>query len=176
MSAFRSRIVRSRFIRLLFVRSLCGCVALAAATAAAQPADFVLVKKSQGRLYLFRRGTAFASFHVALGANPLGHKQRQGDGRTPEGRYTLDARNAHSAFHKSLHVSYPDARDRTRARSAGVSPGGDIMIHGQPNGWEQFEAVTQQRNWTLGCIALTNEDMEIMWNSVPPGTPIQIDP
>lgn len=158
------------------IRYLWAMLMLSAGSALAQPADFVLVKKSAATLYLLNHGHAFASFHVALGGNPIGNKQRQGDGRTPEGRYTLDARNEHSAFYKSLHVSYPNARDRDLAKRSGVSPGGDIMIHGQPNGWQRFEAATQLRNWTLGCIALTNEDMDVVWTSVPLGTPIQIDP
>jgi len=149
---------------------------VSAQPAAAQPADFVLVKKSEAKLYLMRQGAPIAAFHIALGGNPVGHKQKQGDGRTPEGRYTLDARNERSAYYKSLHVSYHNARDREQARRNGVSAGGDIMIHGQPNGWVQYEAMTQTRNWTLGCIALTNEDMDVVWSAVPVGTPIEIDP
>jgi murein L,D-transpeptidase YafK len=149
---------------------------LASTVAIAQPADFVLVKKSEAKLYLFSHGQQIAAFHIALGSNPIGHKQRQGDGRTPEGRYTLDARNEHSKYYKSLHVSYPNAADHARAQRSGISPGGDIMIHGQPNGWEKYESATQTKNWTLGCIALTNEDMDIVWTSVPAGTPIEIDP
>ena len=123
-----------------------------------------------------RNGTRFAAFHVAFGPHPEGHKTRQGDGRTPEGNYVLDARNSASAYYRSLHVSYPNAQDRAQAARLGVSPGGDIMVHGQPNGWGAFAAVTQQRNWTLGCIALTNDDMDVVWSSVPVGTPIHIEP
>lgn len=152
-------------------------LALATAAAAhANVADFVLVEKSAGRLSLLRNGTAFATFHVVFGPHPDGPKQQQGDGRTPQGRYVLDARNAHSAYYKSLHVSYPNAEDRRRAARLGVSPGGDIMVHGQPNGWGDYAALTQQRNWTLGCIALRNEDMDVVWESVPLGTPIEIRP
>jgi len=166
---------------MLQFRCVCALLLLVSARVSAQraatePADFVLVKKSEAKLYLMRHGAPLATFHIALGGNPVGHKQKQGDGRTPEGHYTLDARNEHSAYYKSLHVSYPNARDREQARRAGVSAGGDIMIHGQPNGWAQYEAVTQTRNWTLGCIALTNEDMDVVWSSVPVGTPIEIDP
>jgi murein L,D-transpeptidase YafK len=166
---------------MLNFRCVCVLLLLMSARAPAQDAagqsvDFVLVKKSEAKLYLMRRGEPVATFHIALGGNPVGHKQRQGDGRTPEGRYALDARNEHSAFYKSLHVSYPNTRDREQARRNGVPVGGDIMIHGQPNGWAQFEAATQARNWTLGCIALTNEDMDVVWSSVPIGTPIEIDP
>jgi murein L,D-transpeptidase YafK len=149
---------------------------LAPSAAIAVTADLVRVNKSEARLYLLKGGTEFASFHVAFGAHPQGPKTRQGDGRTPEGRYVLDARNAHSSFYKSLHVSYPNAEDRRRAERQRVSPGGDIMVHGQPNGWGAYAAITQQTNWTLGCIALSNEDMDIVWDSVPVGTPIQIEP
>jgi len=144
--------------------------------AATATADFVRVKKSEQRLYLLHDGKAFAAFHVVFGPHPEGPKVRQGDGRTPEGRYVLDTRNAHSAYHRSLHVSYPNAADRKRAAQLGVAPGGDIMIHGQPNGWGAYAAATQRTNWTLGCIALTDEDMDIVWDSVPPGTPIEIEP
>jgi murein L,D-transpeptidase YafK len=146
------------------------------ASAGAERADRVLVKKSEAKLYIVRDGHAFAEFHVAFGSNPVGAKQRQGDGRTPEGRYILDARNEHSAYHKALHVSYPNAEDRERARRIGVSSGGDIMVHGQPNGWGAFAATTQRSNWTLGCIALADEDMDVVWSSVPVGTPIDIEP
>jgi len=154
----------------------CGFLLFTTTCAATQRADFVLVKKSENKLYLISHGEAFASFRVAFGGNPVGPKQRQGDGRTPEGRYVLDARNEHSAYYKSLHVSYPNAQDRDRAHELGVSPGGDIMIHGQPNGWGAYAAITQTRNWTLGCIALTNDDMDVVWLSVPLGTPIEIQP
>ena len=142
----------------------------------AAQADLVWVQKSAGKLQLMHEGKAFATFHIALGPSPVGHKQQQGDGRTPEGRYVLDSRNPHSAYYKSLHVSYPNTQDRANARRLGVSAGGDIMVHGQPNGWGAYAAITQQSNWTLGCIALTNEDMDVVWSSVPIGTPIQIDP
>jgi len=144
--------------------------------AASKTADLVRVKKSEARLYLVQHGVPFASFHVAFGPHPQGPKSRQGDGRTPEGRYLLDSRNPHSSYYKALHVSYPNAEDRRHAAQLGVSPGGDIMVHGQPNGWGAYAALTQRSNWTLGCIALSNEDMDVVWDSVPVGTPIEIDP
>lgn len=159
------------FMRMAFFGTLAAPIGSRAATA-----DFVLVEKSAARLSLLKDGKAFASFHIALGPHPDGPKQRQGDGRTPEGRYVLDVRNAHSAYYKSLHVSYPNATDRQRAARLGAPAGGDIMVHGQPNGWGSYAALTQQRNWTLGCIALTNEDMDVVWASVPTGTPIEIRP
>ena len=141
-----------------------------------QMAEKVIVEKSKSRLYLVRDGEAFASFDVAFGGNPKGHKQQQGDERTPEGKYVLGYKNAASAFYKSIHISYPNAKDREEARRRGVNPGGEIMIHGQKNGYGQFSAIVQLFNWTNGCIALSNRDMDAVWNAVKPGTPIEIRP
>jgi murein L,D-transpeptidase YafK len=141
-----------------------------------QMADMVLVEKSKSRLYLMREGEAFASFRVAFGSNPKGHKQEQGDGRTPEGRYILDYKNSGSAYYKSIHISYPNATDRKEARKRGVDPGGDIMIHGQKNGYGRLSILVQRFNWTNGCIALSDRDMDAVWNAVKPGTPIEIRP
>jgi len=141
-----------------------------------QTADMVLVEKSKSRLYLMREGEAFASFRVAFGSNPRGHKQQQGDGKTPEGRYMLDYKNAGSAFYKSIHISYPSAKDREEARKRGVDPGGDIMIHGQKNGYGRLSVLVQRFNWTNGCIALSDRDIDLVWNAVKPGTPIEIKP
>ena len=139
-------------------------------------ADMVVVEKSKSRLYLMREGEAFASFRVAFGSNPKGHKQEQGDGRTPEGRYILDYKNSGSAYYKSIHISYPNAKDRKEARKRGVDPGGDIMIHGQKNGYGRLSILVQRFNWTNGCIALSDRDMDTVWNAVNPGTPIEIRP
>ena len=141
-----------------------------------QMADLVLVVKSVSRLYLIRAGEEFDSFKVAFGANPKGHKQQQGDERTPEGRYILDYKNSNSSFYKSIHISYPNAQDRKNARKRGVDPGGDIMIHGQLNGYEGFSAIAQLFNWTNGCIAVKNHEMDIVWRAVKVGTPIEIRP
>ena len=141
-----------------------------------EKAELVIVVKSEYRLYLIREGKLFASFPVVFGSNPKGHKQQQGDNRTPEGEYVLDYKNANSAYYKSIHISYPNKQDREDARKRGVSPGGDIMIHGQPNKWGKFSLVTQLFNWTNGCIALSDSDMDAVWNAVDPGTPIQIRP
>jgi murein L,D-transpeptidase YafK len=141
-----------------------------------QKADAVLVVKSEKRLYLMREGEPFASFRVSFGSNPIGHKQEQGDGRTPEGRYILDYKNMDSAYYKSIHISYPNAEDRKEARKRGVDPGGDIMIHGQKNGYGRLSFLVQRFNWTNGCIALSDKDMDTVWNAVKPGTPIEIKP
>jgi murein L,D-transpeptidase YafK len=139
-------------------------------------ADLIRVIKSERRMTLERDGEVIATYKVALGRNPDGHKQQEGDMRTPEGRYTIDWRNPQSKYHLSLHVSYPNKADKERAKVAGVSPGGDIMIHGQPNGMAFAAGLTQMRDWTHGCIAVTNTEMDEIWKAVPDGTPIEISP
>lgn len=139
-------------------------------------ADRVVVEKAARTLTLYRDGKALKSYRVALGFAPEGAKERQGDGRTPEGQYIIDQRNPKSAFHRSLHISYPDTSDRARAAAAGVDPGGDIFIHGLPNGFGYLGAVLNLRDWTLGCIAVTNAEIEEIWAAVPAGTPIEIKP
>jgi murein L,D-transpeptidase YafK len=141
-----------------------------------EKADLVVVRKSESRLYLQRAGKSFASFHVAFGNHPRGPKQQQGDERTPEGRYILDSKNAASSFYKALHISYPNAQDVAAAKSHGVDPGGLIMIHGQKNGFGWMGYATQLFNWTDGCVALTNGDMQQVWDAVDAGTPIVIYP
>jgi len=139
-------------------------------------ADRVLVVKSERRLLLLRRGEVLKSYRIALGRHPVGPKVRRGDGRTPEGHYVLDWRNPHSRFHRSLHISYPGPADRARARRLGVSPGGDIMIHGLPLGREAIGAEHAKWDWTEGCIALTNAETDDIWRRVDDGTPIDIRP
>lgn len=134
-------------------------------------ADQVFVDKSERRLDLLRDGAVIASFPVMLGFNPDGRKAQQGDGRTPEGDYVLDWRNPQSRFHLSLHVSYPNAEDKAQAAALGVSPGGDIFIHGTPALYAALGG-----NWTLGCIAVSNADMDVVWKAVSDGTPITIQP
>jgi murein L,D-transpeptidase YafK len=139
-------------------------------------ADAVLVRKGERRLYLLRDGQPYREYRIALGGNPVGHKQEEGDLRTPEGDYYIDWRNPDSDFHLSLRISYPSYRDRSRALARGVSPGGMIMIHGQRNGLGWFENFQQLRDWTDGCIAVTNTAIEEIWHAVPDGTPIRIEP
>jgi murein L,D-transpeptidase YafK len=156
---------------------LCAVLLLVSVTVSAeQKADLVVVRKSEARLYLEKNGKVFASFKVALGAHPQGQKQQQGDERTPEGSYTLDSKNAGSAFYKALHVSYPNAKDIAGAKARGVDPGGAIMVHGQKNGFGWSAFVVQLFNWTDGCIALSNRNMDIVWSAVDVGTPIKILP
>jgi murein L,D-transpeptidase YafK len=139
-------------------------------------ADRVLVRKSERRLYLMKNDKVFREYRIALGDSPQGHKQQEGDERTPEGDYVLDWRNPNSVAYKSLHVSYPNAADRARARKQGVSPGGNIMVHGILNGYGEYGPLMQQYDWTDGCIAVLNREMEEIWQSVRNGTPIRIEP
>ena len=136
--------------------------------------DKVFVDKSERRLQLLSGNEVIKSYHVALGGNPIGHKQRQGDKRTPIGSYTLDYKNEKSKFYRSIHVSYPNATDKARAKALGISAGGDIMIHGQQNGKGALAVDTQKLDWTEGCIAVTNAEMDEIMAAVKLGTPIEI--
>lgn len=139
-------------------------------------ADQVQVYKASRRMDLMWEGERIRSYRISLGGNPLGHKQREGDSRTPEGEYIIDWRNPKSRFHLSLHISYPNREDRSRAAKEGVSPGGDIMIHGLPNGWEAAGPALAGVDWTDGCIAVDNWAIREIWDAVPNGTPITILP
>jgi len=139
-------------------------------------ADAVLVKKHEKRLYLMKNKTPFKIYRVAFGANSKGPKRKEGDERTPEGTYILDYKNSDSDFYKSIHISYPNDQDIKRAEELGISPGGDIMIHGQKNGTKNFSRIHRYVNWTDGCIAVTNAEMDEIWASVDVGTPITIEP
>jgi murein L,D-transpeptidase YafK len=142
----------------------------------AEKADKVLVVKSESKLYLMRNEKVLIAFKAAFGANQKGHKQQEGDERTPEGEYILDYKKSDSAFYKAIHISYPNEVDKRRAREAGVNPGGLIMIHGQKNGFGWFAWITQNFNWTDGCIAVSNTAMDEIWEAVNIGTPIEIKP
>jgi len=139
-------------------------------------ADKVLVEKEKRKLHLIRDGRPFRSFDIALGVAPVGHKQEEGDSRTPEGHYRLDARNPASEFFLSIRVSYPNADDRRRASARGVSPGGQIMIHGQPNEPTYSSGFYRSSDWTDGCIAVSNSDMIDIWLMTPDNVPIEIRP
>jgi murein L,D-transpeptidase YafK len=139
-------------------------------------ADRILVEKGARRLTLFCAGRKLKEYRVALGFSPVGPKQREGDGRTPEGKYAIDFHKSDSAFHRALHISYPDAADSARAAEAGVAPGGDIMIHGLPNGFSALGPTHHLRDWTAGCIAVTDSEIDEIWGSVADGTPIEIRP
>ncbi len=143
---------------------------------ALEKAELVLVKKSEGKLFLISNGKPFREYRVALGPRPRGPKIAYGDERTPEGEYTLDRKNDHSTFYKSIHISYPNEFDRERAEKLGADPGGAIMIHGQPKQSQWPEELAQKFNWTNGCIAVTDGQMDEIWDSVDVGTPITIQP
>ena len=137
-------------------------------------ADRIVVEKSSHTLTLYASGQPLKVYPVALGRGTGVAKQREGDHETPEGRYIIDARNAHSRFHLALHVSYPNARDSSHAASLGVPAGGAIMIHGVGRGLGWLGRMQREFDWTDGCIALTDSEMDEVWNVVPTGTPIEI--
>jgi murein L,D-transpeptidase YafK len=139
-------------------------------------ADFVLVKKSEAKLYLISAGKPIREYRIAMGPRPRGPKITAGDERTPEGEYILDRKNEKSAFYKSIRISYPNDFDRARAERLGVPTGGSIMIHGQPNDHPWPEDVAQTFNWTNGCIAVADWQMDEIWEAVDEGTPIKIQP
>jgi murein L,D-transpeptidase YafK len=139
-------------------------------------ADRVMIEKGARSLSLFSGDRKLKTYRIALGSNPRGPKQEEGDGRTPEGTYVIDSRKKDSAFHRALHISYPNAEDRRRARRLRVSPGGAIMIHGLPNGMGAIGKSHVLRDWTQGCVAVTNEEIEEIWRVVPNGTRVVIKP
>jgi murein L,D-transpeptidase YafK len=139
-------------------------------------ADRVVVYKSERKLVLLSQGKEVRSYKVALGSEPVGPKTRHGDHRTPEGVYTLDSRNPNSHFYKAFHISYPNPKDIATAKRLGVSPGGDIMLHGLPKEYAWVGKAHTLHDWTDGCIAVTNEEMDELWKLVPVGTPIEIKP
>lgn len=137
--------------------------------------DLLRVVKHERKLYALFRGESVMTFNVALGRQPRGHKLQEGDGRTPEGRYYIVAARHDSDYHLSLKISYPNAEDRQRARQLGVNPGGQIMIHGlDPAIGAEWKDRHWMFNWTNGCVAVTNAEIEWLWDSVALGTPIEI--
>jgi len=139
-------------------------------------ADSVIVAKKAHTLTLMNQGKILVTYNVALGGEPVGPKTRQGDHKTPEGKYVLDHRNIHSQFYRSIHITYPNSRDVAQAKKMGVSPGGDVFIHGLPNRYGWVGKGHRLKDWTYGCIAVTNEEMDEIWMAVPDGTPIEIEP
>jgi murein L,D-transpeptidase YafK len=136
----------------------------------------VRVSKSDRKLELVSGGKVIKEFKIVLGSNPNGHKQQEGDGRTPEGIYILDYKKSDSAYYKAIHVSYPNEKDVSSAKARGVNPGSQIMIHGQKNGLGWLSFISQRMDWTQGCIALSNDDMDTVWKMVDAGTKIEIRP
>lgn len=174
-AAYGVRLLIVAIMRTLFLILLL----LTATSSRATPlpfADLVVVDKSDKKLYLYKQQKLIAVFPVVFGANPVGHKQQEGDERTPEGGYILDFKKANSGYYRSIHISYPNIQDVANAKRLGVHPGGFVMIHGQKNGFGWASFLTQRFNWTNGCVALTNNDMEAVWQAVTVGTPIEIRP
>lgn len=158
-----------RFWTIVFLASI-------AAPLHAQRADRVLVLKKEHKLELLSAGHVLRSYQVSLGRGGLSPKQQQGDGKTPEGLYTIDSRNSASHYHLSLHISYPNSSDLERAHMSHVNPGGDIMIHGLPNGQGSIGSAHRLYDWTDGCVAVTDPEIEEIWKLVPIGTPVEIRP
>jgi len=168
--------MRRRLLMLLLaLPALAACDGAREAPPPGAVADRIVVEKAARRMHLQRAGATLKTYRISLGRNPIGHKRQEGDSRTPEGRYVVDTRNPQSRFHLSLRVSYPNAEDRRRAAARGVSPGGDIFIHGLPNG-VATAGLFAGRDWTDGCIAVTNAEIREIWAMVKDGTPIEIRP
>ena len=136
--------------------------------------DHIVIEKAARRMVVYRGDVALKQYRVALGSDPIGTKINQGDGRTPEGTFTINRKNAGSAFHLSLGISYPTAADQARAKAGGYDPGGDIMIHGQPKSWSASAPVPY--DWTAGCIAVSNAEIDEIFAATEVGTTVEIKP
>lgn len=168
--------MRSKFLVAVLCGAMLSPLYSATPVSADVRADKIIIFKSKHEMQLLAGGKILKSYKIALGGNPVGPKQRQGDHRTPEGIYQVAGRNANSAYHRSLRVSYPNEQDRARAAKLGVAPGGDIMIHGLPNGYGWIGRGHLAKDWTDGCIAVTDQEIEEIWRLVPDGTRIEIRP
>ena len=157
-----------RFLVSIFIAVLCPLPGFASV-------DWVWVDKSERKMYLVDGDVVVREYTVSLGANPQGHKRERGDEKTPEGTYTLDFVKEDSSFYRAMHISYPNAYDRHDALSRGVSPGGSIMVHGIKNGYEQLSDISHYFDWTDGCIAIKNHEMDEFLRMVKVGTPIRIE-
>jgi murein L,D-transpeptidase YafK len=163
--------------------AICVLLLICATTFAQSPnvqsptrADRIVVEKSKRVMKLMRGSEVLKTYQVALGGQPLGAKDRQGDHKTPEGIYAVDGKKPNSQFHRALHISYPSAVDRDRAKKLGVQPGGDVEIHGLGSMWGWVGAAHRKVDWTDGCIAVTNEEIDEIWPLVEVGTPVEIRP
>jgi murein L,D-transpeptidase YafK len=167
----------SRFlVAAVALLSLAGCGRAAAQVALATDVDQITVNKSRHIMSVYRGGVLLKTYQVALGRGGPGAKAMQGDGKVPEGKYRITGRNPDSAYHLSLRIGYPTEKQRTAAVVRGVDPGDDIMIHGLPNGRGDWGAAHRFVDWTDGCIAVTDDEIEELWKHVPDGTPIDIKP
>lgn len=170
-----------RLIMLISVFSVSFFISMAKSMANAdetQPIDRILVQKNARKMFLISGDDVVREYAIRLGRNPVGNKQKEGDNRTPEGNYTIVSHNPHSAYHLSLRLSYPTAEQRAEAQKNGYSAGGNIMIHGFPNKSPAFlfRFIHAYRDWTAGCIAVSNKEIEEIYDMVRDGTPIRIEP
>ena len=161
-----------RFFAFIF---LAFFASFSVASAAAQ-ADRIVIEKAERKMTLYSGDETLATYRIALGFAPIGDKQREGDGKTPEGRYRIDLKNPQSQFHLSLRISYPDAADRAAADARGDNPGGDIYIHGTPGRRASYGFTENIRDWTHGCIAVSNDDIDEIWRLVKVGASVEIKP
>jgi murein L,D-transpeptidase YafK len=138
--------------------------------------DSIVVWKKVRKMSVFRHHRALKSYHISLGGHPIGPKRFQDDGRTPEGKYRVNGKNAVSKYHKNLGISYPEPRDVAYARKVHKLPGGDIKIHGLPNDWTKEQLSRIAADWTLGCIALKNEEIDELFAHCKVGIPVLILP
>jgi murein L,D-transpeptidase YafK len=159
-----------------FIAAFLPLPLLVVAAAETKTADRIVVEKSNRSMKLMRGDEVLKTYKVALGHQPVGAKQRAGDHKTPEGNYIIDSKNRQSRFHWALHISYPNTADRERARKLGVDPGGNIEIHGLESKFAWMGSLHRGMDWTDGCIAVTNAEIEELWPMVPVGTPLQILP
>jgi murein L,D-transpeptidase YafK len=146
------------------------------ASSSARLADRIIVEKSARTMTLMGDGKVLKTYNVALSRQPVGQKEREGDHKVPEGQYVIDSKNSQSRFHLALHISYPNSADRERARKLGVKPGGNIEIHGLDSKYAWVGSLQRQVDWTDGCIAVTNSEIEEIWPLVRVGTPVEIRP
>jgi murein L,D-transpeptidase YafK len=153
-----------------------GCCAFGKQEKNKEKADKILIEKGNRRLALLSKGKEIRVYTISLGRNPKGPKTKQGDKKTPEGIYKIISRNRHSRYHLALKISYPNNKDLQRAKKHKLNPGGDIMIHGIKNGLGWLGRLHRLIDWTQGCIAVTNKEMEEIWDLVPIGTPVEIRP
>lgn len=160
------------------IYALLTAVAVSSPAFAAQEirADKILIEKAARRLTLFSKGEAIKIYRIALGGKPIGQKEREGDNKTPEGIYKIDSRNRSSRYHVALHISFPNDKDRKRAKELGASPGGEVMIHGIKNGFGWVGGFHTWLDWTKGCIAVTNKEIEEIDKLVPNETVVEIRP
>jgi murein L,D-transpeptidase YafK len=173
-----SRLGKSGAVYLVALQWLFGCLCWSneKPSAPAGKADRIVIVKSARTMTLMHDGKVLKAYKVALSSEPVGPKERAGDHKVPEGQYVVDSKIPHSRFHLALHLSYPNAADQERARKLGVNPGAAIEIHGLGSEFAWLEGLHRQVDWTDGCIAVTNTEIEEIWALVPVGTPVEIRP